>query len=185
MGMQWTPKRANGESGLDCSQAVAAGMLPAPCPCVPWWDGFPWDPAQGAWWEQTLAQILAVNWEVLTHTLEKPYPAIECWMCKSPMCQIARVGLGLYRKGMILPCSLEAGRLDTLATDWKVKTARKGFLASRVTRWRVYVSLRKEKEVWIQPGDTRHQALCFSGVGVGCSGVVSLSLAISCDQDNT
>lgn len=77
--------RANGESGLDCSQAVAAGMLPAPCPCVPWWDGFPWDPAQGARWEQILAQILAVNWAVLTHTPRSLILQLSAG-CASPWC---------------------------------------------------------------------------------------------------
>lgn len=108
-----------GGGGLNCSQAVAAGMLPAPCPCVPWWDGFPQDPAQGEWQEQILAQILAVSWKALTHTLEKTYPVLECWMCGFPLCQLARRGLGLHRKGTVLPSSLGTGRFDTLATDWK------------------------------------------------------------------
>lgn len=109
--------RADGEGGLNCSQAVAAGMLPVPCPCVPWWDGFLPDPPRGERREKILAQILAVTWKVLTHTLEKPYPVLECWMCGSPLCQVARVGSGLYRKGVILPSSLATGRFDTLSTD--------------------------------------------------------------------
>lgn len=69
--------RANGEAGLNHDQAVTAGILPVPCPCVPWWDGFPCDPAQGEWLEEILAQILAVTGKVLIYTLEKPCSVLK------------------------------------------------------------------------------------------------------------
>lgn len=58
-------------------------------------------------------------------------------------------------------------------------------MASWVTRWVVYDSPRKEKYLWVELGDVKHQALNSSGAGGGWSGVVRQSLAVSHGQDNT
>lgn len=61
------------------------------------------------------------------------------------------VGLGLYRKGMVLSSSLETVGFDTLPQTGN--TADKGlFWASWITSWKVYCSPGKE-DMWGEPGD--------------------------------
>lgn len=94
------------------------------------------------------------------------------------------VSLGLYRKGMVLSSSLETVGFDTLPQTGN--TAEKGlFWASWITSWKVYCSPGKEKDMWGEPGDTKHQALELAAADGGCFGVVRQSLAIALGQDST
>lgn len=112
--VQWAPMRADGggwsELQPSCSCRDAASTLPL-CPMVGWVLARSCSRGMGG---ADFVSDFGCDLEDVDS-----YPVLECWMCGSPLCQVARVGLGLYRKGMILPPALETGGFDTLATDWK------------------------------------------------------------------
>lgn len=73
-----------GEGGLNWTKMWLQGSCQHPVPVSQGGMGSS-DSAQGEWQKQTLPEILAINWKVLTHILQKPYPVLEFWMSGSPV----------------------------------------------------------------------------------------------------